>query len=453
MHKLFILGGSLSAHAKKLREMDSTVRSFKSFDLFKKVTSSADLIIADSAAIPEKKEFIALTKGTPKVIIISDEPGSKATGWLSEPLTYVAYAPSPIELNSIALRVLRESSKLQMNSELLNELSHIRDNIEFLEKLSHVLITSKNPTEIFSVIIKRGAKETGADGWAYFINDEDSGELYCKKSLGMERCCSSVKGEKQCLAAEVSKKKSTMRLTGKPKSKGRNIKPTIHNGSYLGVPVLREDKVFAVLELYKSPGQKGFSKEEAKTIENLADMASNAVEKIGLQLRLEELVITDDLTKLFNSRYLNRSLDNEIQRSSRYGNSVSVIFMDLDHFKDVNDTHGHLIGSKLLAEIGQLLLGQLRNLDIVARYGGDEFVIVLPQTELYSAMMIAERIRKEIEESILLKSSGMNLKVTASFGVSSFPETANSKEALIQVADASMYNVKKNTRNGVYAII
>ncbi|HEB01648.1 MAG TPA: GGDEF domain-containing protein, partial [Nitrospirae bacterium] len=143
----------------------------------------------------------------------------------------------------------------------------------------------------------------------------------------------------------------------------------------------------------------------------------------------------------------------EIQRSIRYSTSVSLIFMDLDYFKDVNDVHGHLVGSKLLAEVGQFLLGQLRSLDIVARYGGDEFVIVLPQTELNGALVIADRMRENIEDSVFLQKEGLDLKITASFGVASYPETADSKESLIKIADDSMYNVKKNTRNGVYAII
>ena len=127
--------------------------------------------------------------------------------------------------------------------------------------------------------------------------------------------------------------------------------------------------------------------------------------------------------------------------------------MDLDYFKDINDVHGHLVGSKLLAEVAQFLIGQLRGLDIVARYGGDEFVIVLPQTELNGALVIADRMRENIEDSVFLQKEGLDLKITASFGVASFPETADSKEALIKMADDSMYNVKKNTRNGVYAII
>jgi diguanylate cyclase (GGDEF)-like protein len=127
--------------------------------------------------------------------------------------------------------------------------------------------------------------------------------------------------------------------------------------------------------------------------------------------------------------------------------------MDIDYFKHVNDRYGHIIGSKVLVEMGQLLLKSLRSVDIVARYGGDEFVIVLPQTLPASAVQIAERMRKAVEQNSFLKKEGYALKLTASFGVASYPESAKSKEDLIRLADDAMYRVKYQTRNAVYAIV
>ena len=127
---------------------------------------------------------------------------------------------------------------------------------------------------------------------------------------------------------------------------------------------------------------------------------------------MTELAITDDLTKLFNTRYLNRTIEVEIQRASRYNTSVALIFMDIDHFKVINDSYAP-VGSKVLVEMGQLLLKSLRTIDIVARYGGDEFVIVLPQTPPQSAAHIAERMRKSIELFTFLKKEGYSLKLTA----------------------------------------
>jgi diguanylate cyclase (GGDEF)-like protein len=127
--------------------------------------------------------------------------------------------------------------------------------------------------------------------------------------------------------------------------------------------------------------------------------------------------------------------------------------MDIDYFKQVNDQFGHLTGSKLLVEVGQLLLKNLRSIDIVARYGGDEFVIVLPQTPSAVASRVAQRIRKSVEQNVFMKKEGCQIKITASFGVASYPESAKTKEELLRLADEAMYRVKNQTRNGVYAII
>jgi diguanylate cyclase (GGDEF)-like protein len=127
--------------------------------------------------------------------------------------------------------------------------------------------------------------------------------------------------------------------------------------------------------------------------------------------------------------------------------------MDIDYFKTINDNFGHLVGSKLLVEIGQILIKSLRSIDIVARYGGDEFVVVLPQTPPSAAVQIAERIRRSVEKNVFLKREGYSLRLTASFGIASYPESAKSKEDLLRLADEAMYHVKYRTRNGVYAIV
>jgi diguanylate cyclase (GGDEF)-like protein len=223
--------------------------------------------------------------------------------------------------------------------------------------------------------------------------------------------------------------------------------------SLMCIPVRINEEVIGVLELVNKTTGEPFRKEDLDLLMRFVDLTAIAIERTSLYQKMTELAITDDLTKLFNTRYLNRTIEIEIQRSSRYNTSLSLIFMDVDYFKRINDGFGHLIGSKVLVEMGQLLLKSLRTVDIVARYGGDEFVIVLPQTPPKAATQIAERMRKSIEQNTFLKKEGYSLKLTASFGVASYPESAASKDDLIRLADDAMYRVKNQTRNAVYAIV
>ena len=140
--------------------------------------------------------------------------------------------------------------------------------------------------------------------------------------------------------------------------------------------------------------------------------------------RFRNSTITDDCTGLYNARHLYKTLETEVYRSARYGYEFTVVFIDLDHFKQVNDTHGHLVGSKLLTEIGYLIKAQLRLIDYAFRYGGDEFVVLLPQTGKDAALVVAKRLRDSLRTSMFCQEEGLNLNVRASMGVATYPHDA-----------------------------
>jgi two-component system cell cycle response regulator len=169
------------------------------------------------------------------------------------------------------------------------------------------------------------------------------------------------------------------------------------------------------------------------------------------QEKIEEISLTDDLTGLYNIRFLNQSIDIEIERSHRFGSIFSLIFMDIDDLKKVNDRFGHLTGSRVLIETARILQENMRKVDIIIRYGGDEFVIIMPQTSKESGFMVADRLRRTIEESVFLKSEDHPVRITASFGVASFPVNAKNKEELLVIADKALYHGKFSTKNVVYA--
>jgi len=168
-------------------------------------------------------------------------------------------------------------------------------------------------------------------------------------------------------------------------------------------------------------------------------------------VQLKGLTYTDDLTGLYNQRYLELILDRELSLAKRNDTAFSVLFLDLDHFKNVNDNYGHLIGSRLLFEVGEEIKKTLRESDITFRYGGDEFVMVLSHTALDDAIMVAERVRQQIEKKRFLAREKMEIRLTASIGVASVPEHANSKSQILKAADEALYGVKKAVRNKVIA--
>lgn len=166
--------------------------------------------------------------------------------------------------------------------------------------------------------------------------------------------------------------------------------------------------------------------------------------------RAEALSVTDDLTRLYNSRYLNQVLRRETKRASRSGRPLSLLFIDMDGFKQVNDRHGHLSGSKALVEAAGLIRSCARETDVVARFGGDEFSLILPDTGREGAVSVAIRIRERVAEHPFLETDGLVVRLTASVGVATLPDVAGSAEELIRAADKAMYRVKAAGKDGIH---
>src|SRR3989442_13590961 len=169
-------------------------------------------------------------------------------------------------------------------------------------------------------------------------------------------------------------------------------------------------RLIGVVEAVDPLDAERFRNEDARLLTLLLEPAAVAVDNAMLLRRSEELSITDDLTKLYNSRFLNATLRREVERSKRYRTPVSLIFLDLDGFKNVNDQHGHLAGSRALVEVGAVIRNTVREIDVVSRFGGDEFTVILPQTGLEGAQIIAERMRAKVQDTVFLETFGIRVR-------------------------------------------
>ena len=176
---------------------------------------------------------------------------------------------------------------------------------------------------------------------------------------------------------------------------------------------------------------------------------SQVLSNIYQLTRSRDLAMRDDLTKAYNRRFFESYLDEEIERSRRYGTLFSIIFLDLDDLKMVNNFYGHLTGSRTLQEVAKRILSAVRGIDKCVRFGGDEFCIILPQTDSDQAMAVANRVRKAMTATSFTLDPNIEISITASFGIATYPTHAMTKEDLVRQADAAMYRVKATTKNAV----
>lgn len=458
MPKVFLIGEGLKGYADILSSNGFETERFQSTRAALRRLDRSSLLIVNIDHTDSLKDLISASKNLPKLVMSRWDSRRKLGPWLKEPMSYPIYEPSERDLLRLAARALKEKSEHEEGELLKKELSILRKENGFFGEINKMLISSRDLDKTLTAIMRRVKEVTGAKAWSIYLVDE-VGDLYLAKTGGKtgQRARKLRLKPGEGVAGWVAM--NGIPVVVKDVSTDKRFSGMVDKFTYpdtrsmMCALIKSEDRILGVMEVVNKEKGLRFTEDDFHLLMKLVDQTALAVERVRLHQKMEELVITDDLTKLFNSRYLNKTIETEVLRCNRYRTSLSLIFMDLDFFKYVNDNYGHLVGSKVLVETGQLLLEQLRRTDVVARYGGDEFVMVLPQTPPQSAKSIAERIRRRIERNVFLEKEGFNIKITASFGVASYPESAKSKEDLLRLADEAMYMVKHLNRNGVYAII
>jgi diguanylate cyclase (GGDEF)-like protein len=344
--------------------------------------------------------------------------------------------------------------------DLLRQLQRTVDELAVLNEIGKALTSSLDIGEVMHLILAKVSELLKPRNWSLLLRDQQTGELYFKAAVGagseMLMHLRLARGEG--IAGWVAEHNAPLivdDVTADPRFAARFDKTSrFHTKSILCVPLAIKGRVLGVIELVNGEGDGSFSSEDLRILSTVAEFSAIAIENAQNFAKVQELTVLDDHTGLFNSRHLKRTLEQEIVRATRFGHPVSLVFFDLDYFKRVNDTYGHQAGSKVLAEVGRLLLGTLRSTDVPVRYGGDEFVVLLPETSKDQAMECAKRLRGEISRwKFLAEESYGPLQITASLGVASFPDDARAPEELLRRADDAMYRVKAERRDGVAAAI
>src|SRR3990172_39727 len=327
--------------------------------------------------------------------------------------------------------------------------------LSVFDEVGKALTSTLDLSQVLQTIMEKVSSFFRPDTWSLLLVDEETGELHFEIAIG--EASESLKNVRlkpgEGIAGWVAQRGEPLIISnvGQDERFAPRLDELtkVETRSVVCVPVRGRDRVLGVIELINYVAELKLDEDDLFRLQALADYAAIAIENARYVQRIHELTITDDCTKLYNSRHLHSILEAEVYRSTRYQYEFSLIFIDLDYFKAGNDQFGHMAGSKLLGELGNVIKDHLRLIDFGFRYGGDEFVILLPQTPKRSAVNVARRLLQLIAEHTFLQDEGFNISITASLGVACFPDDAQNKEDLIRLADQAMYMVRDNHRNNI----
>lgn len=344
------------------------------------------------------------------------------------------------------------------DSRLLEMLHRRNEELETLVQIGKTLTSTLDIEELTNIIIEKSSLLFKSRAWFLLLYDKESNSFVY--DVVTPDLAAQLKGKRlrtgQGIAGWVAQHRRPSLIanavTDERYCACSEVKLGFEAGSVVCVPVQIQGQLLGVMQLVNGCTEPVFDENDLLLLSTIADYVAIGISNARNFSRVRELVITDDLTGLFNARYFDEVLDIEIRRVKRFGSSMSLVFMDLDRFKLVNDKHGHLTGSRVLTEIGGLIKRRIRDIDCAARYGGDEFVFILPQTDKYGAYELVTDLHERIRSHVMFAEGGAQIQVTASFGIASLPEDVDNKHDLIRLADNMMYKVKQSTRDGIMMV-
>ncbi|MBL8951197.1 MAG: diguanylate cyclase [Myxococcaceae bacterium] len=393
-----------------------------------------DLILPNGDGM-ELLQFVKATYPGVEVVVITalDKVDPAVRAIKSGAADYLVKPINPEVLAHSATRALTTRSLLKENEEL-------RRHVDLLETGQRIA-TTLDRDRIAQVAAQAFQHMCASAGAMLFVRQSD-GTVSLSGGAGLS-------DDEQAVFGTLLKEPVTGALSDAGPS-GRKLNldslPPPHQSVFV-MPARDEEKTYGAAVLVFHGEVTPATRDSAPF---LARHLALALKNLGRFAAVEDLVYLDDLTHLFNRRYLELVLDKELKNATTSTRPFSLLFCDLDYFKSINDTHGHVVGSKLLVEVARIVKACVRDNDVVCRWGGDEYVMLLRGTDSGGALKVAERIRRTVEGHRFLAREGFSLSVTTCIGVASYPEHAEEKDVLVDFADRAMYRGKKSTRNIIY---
>jgi len=342
----------------------------------------------------------------------------------------------------------RVGRRIERHEQALEERS---SQLSALNQVAVTITSSLNLQNMLEVIMKHGITLTGAQACCIAFYDEATGRSKEWITHGLsEHFVKNMSFQPGGLADEAFNTTSYILCNDRPETLHKLSSLAREEGlrCFVCLPLTSHDHRLGVIYFYCTD-RDTFIPADIELLATFASLVAQAIENARLYAQMQEQARTDALTGLNNRRTFDALLADELARAQRFNRPVSLLMLDIDHFKRVNDTYGHQAGDVVLKVLGELLGRQARAIDRVCRYGGEEITVILPETGFEIAAKVAERLRAAVEAHPFDINGGAPLRITVSIGVASFPAHADSVQTLVVAADAAMYAAKAGGRNRV----
>ena len=347
--------------------------------------------------------------------------------------------------------LMKEPDLVTSVANILEENSIYIQHLMTCVEIGKALTSTFNMDQILIIILKRLSELVKANNWTLFLLDPKTEELYFGVVVGLDK--GSLADVRIGLGEGIA---GTVALTGEPILVPEVQQDTRFSNrvddltgfvthSIICLPLKMQGAVIGVIEIVNPEDMSLFQDNFMPLLSILADYVAIAIHNARTYRKIESLSVTDDVTGYYNSRYMHQHLDQLLHQ----GQEVSLVFLDVDNFKEVVDSHGHLLGSKILGEAAEVIASKLEENDRLVRYGGDEFVIVLPGQDKHTAFDKVVAVRKALADATFLQDMELAVGLTASFGIANYPGDAADKKELLQMADNSLYRSKDVGKNSI----